>query len=125
MKSIKLAVVGAVAAVAFAAPSLAALKAGDKAPELLYMVTTKGKQDEPEGYALKGLKREKSGTFVPFRWGQADAVPIAKRLSASPTALKVVDVNRDGQADSDHSRRNGPGCPDVHGAHPARILRSE
>jgi peroxiredoxin len=33
MKSIKLAVVGAVAAVAFAAPSLAALKAGDKAPD--------------------------------------------------------------------------------------------
>ncbi|QNP40564.1 peroxiredoxin [Lysobacter solisilvae (ex Woo and Kim 2020)] len=33
MKSIKLAVVGAIAAVAFAAPSLAALKAGAKAPD--------------------------------------------------------------------------------------------
>src|SRR5207248_2114696 len=72
---------------------------GDKVPELLYMVATKSKRDEPEGYALRGLKREKSGTFVPFRWGPDDAVPIAKRLSASPTALQVFDVNRDGQAD--------------------------
>lgn len=70
---------------------------GDKVPEVLYAVTT-GKMDGSETHALRGLKREASGTFVPFRWGQEDSVPI-KGLSGNPTALRIVDANADGQAD--------------------------
>jgi hypothetical protein len=49
-------------------------------------------------FTLRAVKREKSGTFVPFRWGQEDSVPL-KGLQGAPPALRVVDVNRDGQAD--------------------------
>jgi hypothetical protein len=65
----------------------------DKAPEVLYV--TRGGED---AYELRGLKRDKSGAFVPFRWGPEDAVKI-KGLSGSPPALRVLDVNRDGEAD--------------------------
>ncbi len=70
---------------------------GDKAPEVLYV--TRGKDDKnSDQYSLRGLKREKTGTFVPFRWGPADSVPIAG-LNGVPPALQVVDANRDGQVD--------------------------
>jgi hypothetical protein len=69
---------------------------GDKVPEVLYAVST-GKEGA-EAYALRGLKREASGSFIPFRWGQDDSVAI-KGLSNSPTAIRVVDANGDKQAD--------------------------
>jgi hypothetical protein len=70
---------------------------GDKTPEVLYVTRSKEKEDS-DAYALRALKREKSGTFVPFRWGPDDSVPV-KGLSGSPPAVRVLDVNRDGQAD--------------------------
>ena len=70
---------------------------GDKAPEILYV--TRGKDEKGSDlYSLRGLKREKTGTFVPFRWGPTDAVPIPG-LTGAPPAMRVVDANRDGQAD--------------------------
>ena len=70
---------------------------GDKVPDILYI--THGKDEKgADGYALRALRREKSGTFVPARWGPQDSVPI-KGLSGTPPALRVVDANRDGQPD--------------------------
>jgi hypothetical protein len=48
-------------------------------------------------FTLRALKREKSGGFIPFRWGQTDAV-LLKDVPDSPI-VQVVDVNRDGQPD--------------------------
>ena len=68
---------------------------GDGAVEVVYVTpAADGKGD----FALKALRREKSGTFVPHRWGQADSVAI-KGLSGKPPALRVFDVNKDGTAD--------------------------
>jgi hypothetical protein len=69
---------------------------GDQKPEVVYI--SKTKSDRAETFALRGLKREPSGTFVPFRWGSDDAVAL-KGLSGSPPALRVLDVNHDGQSD--------------------------
>jgi hypothetical protein len=70
---------------------------GDKTPEVVYV--SRSKAGGSDAFALRALKREKkSGTFVPFRWGPEDDVAI-KGLSAAPPALRVIDVNRDGQAD--------------------------
>ena len=69
---------------------------GDKIPEILYVSRTR--PNNTEEYALRALKRDKSGTFLPYRWGQDDAV-VLKGLTGAPAGLKVVDVNRDGQPD--------------------------
>ncbi len=69
---------------------------GDKAPEVVYVARTKS--DGSDTYALRALTREKTGTFVPFRWGQEDEVAL-KGLAGAPPALQVLDVNRDGHAD--------------------------
>ena len=45
---------------------------GDKAPEVLYVARTRA--DGSDTFALRGLKRDKSGTYLPFRWGQEDNV---------------------------------------------------
>lgn len=68
----------------------------DHAPEILYVARKNG--GSSEGFVLRGLKREKSGTFVPFRWGQSDSVPIPG-LTGTPPSMKVADVNRDGHPD--------------------------
>lgn len=67
---------------------------GDGRPEVLYIARGTGS----EGYQLRGLKREGSGTFVPFRWGQTDSVTV-EGLGGNPPAMRVLDVNRDGAAD--------------------------
>lgn len=67
----------------------------DKHLDIVYL--TKGRNGS-ETYDLRGLKREKSGTFTPFRWGSDDAVPI-KGLSGNPPALRVLDANRDALTD--------------------------
>lgn len=69
---------------------------GDKTPEVVYV--TRAKTSGSDTFSLRALKREKSGTFVPFRWGQQDEVSL-KGLSGVPPALRVLDVNRDGHAD--------------------------
>ena len=69
---------------------------GDGRPEVLYVARTK--VEEADAYFLRGLKREKAGPFVPFRWGPDDAVAM-RGLTGAPPALRVLDVNRDGQAD--------------------------
>ncbi len=69
---------------------------GDNIKEIVYISRTGS--TGTEGYNLRALKQEKSGTLVPFRWGPADEVPV-KGLSGAPPALRVLDVNRDGQPD--------------------------
>ena len=69
---------------------------GDKTPEILYV--SRARNNGNDEFTLRAVRREKSGTFIPFRWGQDDAVPL-KGLPGVPPALRVVDVNRDGQPD--------------------------
>ena len=69
---------------------------GDKQPEILYV--TRSKTNNTDGFALRGLKRDKSGAFLPFRWGQQDEVAL-KGISSVPPAIQILDVNRDSQAD--------------------------
>ncbi len=70
---------------------------GDKTPEILYVSRARGGGDKDE-FTLRAVKREKTSSFVPYRWGQDDSVPL-KGLPGVPSALRVVDVNRDGQPD--------------------------
>lgn len=67
----------------------------DNAPEILYVTHNEA---ENSGFVLRGLKREPSGTFVPYRWGQSDSVEI-QGLTGTPPSMKVVDVNQDGLKD--------------------------
>ncbi len=67
---------------------------GDGKPEILYAVKAAGSQT----WNLRGLKREASGTFVPFRWGQDDVVEI-KGISGAPPALRVLEANGDNRPD--------------------------
>ncbi|MDR3638454.1 MAG: VCBS repeat-containing protein [Isosphaeraceae bacterium] len=69
---------------------------GDKVPEVLYVSRTRA--NGAEAFSLRAVKREKSGTFVPFRWGPEDDVSL-KGLTGVPPALRILDVNRDGHAD--------------------------
>ena len=69
---------------------------GDKTPEVVYVARTK--VNNTDEFTLRALKREKSGTFIPFRWGQDDGLPL-KGLAGVPPALRVLDVNRDKLAD--------------------------
>jgi hypothetical protein len=69
---------------------------GDKVPEILYVTRTK--TGGSDGYALRALARDKSGTYVPFRWGPDDEV-VLKGILDAPPAVRILDVNRDGQAD--------------------------
>ncbi len=70
---------------------------GDKKAEIVYVTRDKAAGSTADLFTLRALKREKSGGFVPFRWGQTDAVPL-KDVPDSPT-VQIVDVNRDGQPD--------------------------
>ncbi len=69
---------------------------GDKDPEVVYVARSKAGGNEE--FTLRALQREKSGNFIPFRWGPEDSVAL-KGLPGSPDAIRVLDVNRDGQAD--------------------------
>ena len=69
---------------------------GDKSPEILYVSRTRSSGSD--AYALRALRRDKSGKFLPFRWGPDDEVALKGVLDAPPS-LRVLDVNRDGQAD--------------------------
>ena len=69
---------------------------GDKGREVVYVARTKVNNNDE--YTLRAVKREKSGTFVPYRWGQEDGVPL-KGLPGAPPSIRVVDVNLDKLAD--------------------------
>jgi hypothetical protein len=73
---------------------------GKKAPNIVYVAreTIEKGNGKEEAYRLRALEREESGRFVPYRWGSEDAITLA-RLSSSPEALKIIDVNSDGQLD--------------------------
>ncbi len=73
---------------------------GDGEPEILYAIAARSTNTKSEGdvYSLRGLKREKSGTFVPYRWGMEDNVVI-NGLSGKPPAIRVIDVNGDKLSD--------------------------
>ncbi len=70
---------------------------GDKTPEVLYVARTRTEKSD-DTFSLRGVKRDKAGTYLPFRWGQEDNVPLPT-LTGAPPALRVLDVNRDGRAD--------------------------
>ena len=71
---------------------------GDKTPEILYVTKDLDPATKNDLFTLRALSREKSGTFVPFRWGPVDSVPL-KGIGGVPPALMVVDVNRDNLPD--------------------------
>ena len=68
----------------------------DKAPEILYV--SRLKTENSVEYALRALKREKSGGFVPFRWGNDDKLPL-KGVQSIPPAIRAIDANQDGHVD--------------------------
>jgi hypothetical protein len=47
---------------------------------------------------LRALKHDKGGALIPVRWSGRDTLPI-DHFNGTPTALKIVDVNRDGLSD--------------------------
>jgi hypothetical protein len=71
---------------------------GDKTPELVYVTRDKAEGSTADLFTLRALSREKSGTFVPFRWGPVDSVPL-KGVGGVPPKVTVFDINRDGQVD--------------------------
>ena len=72
----------------------------DKATDVVYVAreTIDKPGSKEEVYRLRALEREVSGKFIPYRWGAEDAVTI-RGLSNPPTAIKLIDVNRDGEVD--------------------------
>jgi hypothetical protein len=72
---------------------------GDPTPEILYITRDKAEGSTADLFTLRALSREKSGTFVPFRWGPVvDNVPL-KGVGGVPPKITVFDINRDGQPD--------------------------
>ncbi|WP_435008452.1 FG-GAP repeat domain-containing protein [Tundrisphaera lichenicola] len=71
---------------------------GDKTPEILYVTRDRAEGSTSDLFTLRALARDKSGTFLPFRWGPVDKVPL-KGVGGVPPAITVVDVNRDNMPD--------------------------
>jgi hypothetical protein len=66
---------------------------GDKVPEIVYVTRNKN------AHELRALARGKAtDSFDAVKWGAVESVIISGE-SATPTALKSVDINHDGQAD--------------------------
>jgi hypothetical protein len=80
---------------------------GDHISEVLYIVKARS-QSGNEAFALRALKRDSSGSFRRFCWGQADSVTLPG-LSSTPSALQSFDVNQDGL--NDHLVFSGYGSP--------------
>jgi hypothetical protein len=79
---------------------------GDKVGEIVYITRDKAPGSTADLFTLRALKRDKSGELIPFRWGQADSVPM-KDLRDEPT-VQILDVNRDGQPDYLFYTSSGP-----------------
>jgi hypothetical protein len=82
---------------------------GDNVPEVVYVART-GKTGN-EAFVLRALRRERAGErrFVPFVWGSGGpAGTILGVLLDPPPALRVLDVNRDNQADVLVFNASGP-----------------
>ena len=61
-----------------------------RTPEVLYVARTQAERSDDCSRSA-ALKREKSGTFVPFRWGQEDDVPLQgarRRPAGDPGARR-------------------------------------
>lgn len=70
---------------------------GDKIPEVLY-ITRDSEKKGSDAFKLHALKREASGSFVPFSWGKEPMLALPG-VTGKPAGLRVLDVNQDGQAD--------------------------
>ncbi len=64
---------------------------GDKVPEVLYVARTRNNGNDE--FTLRALKREKSSTFIPFRWGQDDSVPLKSLTGVPRPAIRVVETS--------------------------------
>ena len=71
---------------------------GDKTPEILYITKDRDGATTNDLFTLRALAQEKTGKFIPYRWGTVDSVPL-KGIGGVPPAITVVDVNRDGLPD--------------------------
>jgi hypothetical protein len=71
---------------------------GDGAPEVLYVVAAGTEEGRPV-FGLRALKRgATAGTFVAFKWGDAESVPL-RGLNGPPTGLRACEVNGDTHPD--------------------------
>jgi hypothetical protein len=68
---------------------------GDKSPEILYVSRVKAGGDS---YELRAVTRDKSGSFRPTKWGEVESVALPG-VTAVPAAVKVLDINQDGETD--------------------------
>jgi hypothetical protein len=77
---------------------------GDRTPEILYVSRTRPGADV---FELRALAREKSGSFRPYRWRDAETVALPD-VKAVPAAIEALDVNADNQADLMIFNQYGP-----------------
>src|SRR5262249_23024851 len=70
---------------------------GDKTPEILYVARTRPRPNT-EAFELRALARDKSGSFRPYKWGDAETAALPE-VKAVPAAIQALDVNADDQAD--------------------------
>jgi hypothetical protein len=71
----------------------------DGSPEILYVTRDRAPGSTADLFTLRALTREKAtGTFLPYRWGPVDNVPL-RGIDGVPPAISVVDVNRDRRPD--------------------------
>jgi hypothetical protein len=76
----------------------------DQHPDLVYITgaaSDRSTSAHSDSYVLRGLKREPSGEFSPYRWGAAggsDSINIPG-LTGAPADLEAFDINHDGVDD--------------------------
>jgi hypothetical protein len=78
-----------------------AYRVGGKGTQILYVVRAKpadSKSQSTDSFELRAVSSDKSGTFQPDMWGQAESVALPG-VTNSPAALKTLDINQDGQTD--------------------------
>jgi len=75
-------------------------RVGGKGSQIFYIVRAKPADAKAgtDAFELRAVSPDKSGTFQPDKWGQAESVALPG-VAALPAALKTLDVNQDGQTD--------------------------
>jgi FG-GAP-like repeat/FG-GAP repeat len=75
-------------------------QSGGKGPRIFYIVRAKPADAKAatDAFELRAMSPDKSGTFRPDIWEQAESVALPG-VTAVPAALKTLDVNQDGQTD--------------------------